>query len=65
MDTDSPIMRYFGFNHLTDPDLARVSEKFHDLAVYVDGTIPGGAEKSVALRKLLEAKDAAVRATLK
>lgn len=30
----------------------------------IDQTIPDGAEKTTALRKLLEAKDAAVRAVI-
>jgi hypothetical protein len=56
-------MRYFSSAHLS-LDLARVSERFEELASFVDGTLPAGPETSVALRKLLEAKDAAVRAAL-
>jgi hypothetical protein len=59
----SPIMRYFAYTHLTD-SLQQVSKPFCDLAQYVEVTLPDGPEKSVALRKLLEAKDAAVRAAL-
>lgn len=59
----SPIMRYFDARHLRNP-LYGVSVKFFDLAQWVDDELPDGAEKSTALRKLLEAKDAAVRAAL-
>lgn len=59
----SPIMRYFDTRHLRPP-LVGVSLKFFDLAQWVDDELPDGEEKSTALRKLLEAKDAAVRAAL-
>jgi hypothetical protein len=59
----SPILRYFDFTHLRSP-LAEISEKFYELAQDVELTLPAGAEKSTALRKLLESKDAAVRAAL-
>mgnify|MGYP001199609861 CR=1 FL=1 len=59
----APILRYFRYTHLPE-NLAAVSKPFYDLAHDIDHTLPGGPEKSVALRKLLEAKDAAVRAAL-
>lgn len=59
----SPIMRYFAYTHLPEK-LQDVSIRFCDLALWVDKNLPSGPEKSTALRKLLEAKDAAVRATL-
>ena len=37
---------------------------YADLANWAEENLPDGAEKSVAQRKLLEAKDAAVRAKL-
>ena len=58
-----PILRYFGTGHLP-PDLAAVSVRFRELAEWVAAELPAGAEQSTALRKLLEAKDAAVRAAL-
>lgn len=57
------IMRYFNFLHLREP-LQSVSAEFAQLAVYIANELPPGAERSVALRRLLEAKDAAVRAAL-
>lgn len=58
-----PILRYFDFTHLPEP-LRQVSAEFASLAMYVADYLPPGPEQSVALRKLLEAKDAAVRAGL-
>ena len=57
------ILRFFDYRHLP-PHLAKVSEKFHTLAHNLDNLLPDGAEKTVALRKLLESKDAAVRSAL-
>lgn len=60
----APILRYFEFAHLRDGPLRDTSSMFHELAVELDSSLPDGAEKSTALRKLLESKDAAVRAAL-
>lgn len=57
------LMRYFAFSHLP-PHLQVVSEQFYKLASWIDVTLPDGAEKTVAMRKLLESKDAAVRSAL-
>lgn len=59
-----PIMRWFDASHLTNPRLQAVVAEFAQLAQYVVDYLPRSAEQSVALRKLLEAKDAAVRAAL-
>lgn len=59
----TPILRYFVYDHLPD-HLARWSKPFSDLAHELDTHLPAGPELSIALRKLLEAKDAAVRAAL-
>lgn len=58
-----PIMQFFAFAHLP-PAMQEVSRPFCELAERVHATIPRNAERSVALRKLLEAKDAAVRASI-
>ena len=59
----SPILRFFTFGHLP-PYLQRVSQPYHDMAMMLEEKLPDGPEKSVALRKLLESKDAAVRAAV-
>ena len=59
----APILKYFAYDHLPET-LQRVSEPFHRLAHQIDRDLPAGPETSTALRKLLEGKDAAVRAAL-
>lgn len=56
-------MRFFEYEHLA-PDLQDVSKPFSQLAELIDMGISPSEEKSVSLRKLLESKDAAVRAAL-
>lgn len=56
------VTRFFAYAHLP-PKLQAVSRPFSDLAFLI-ASGPGNAETTVALRKLLEAKDAAVRAAL-
>lgn len=56
-----PILRYFQFEHLPDR-LRIVSRPFCDLAYQTAKDLPQGPEVAAALRKLLEAKDCAVRA---
>ncbi len=57
------IMQFFTFAHLP-VHLQAVSVPFAQLAQQVVETLPRNPERTVALRKLLEAKDAAVRALL-
>lgn len=57
------ILQFFAYEHLP-PHLAAVSKPFGDLARSLVETLPRNPERTVALRKLLEAKDAAVRALL-
>jgi hypothetical protein len=57
------IIQFFAFAHLP-PHLAAVSKPFGELAELVVASLPRNPERTVALRKLLEAKDAAVRALL-
>ena len=61
--TGESMLRWFEFQHLPS-NLREVSRPFCELADHVVRTIPSGPERTVALRKLLEAKDAAVRAAL-
>lgn len=59
----SKIIRWFETGHLPQ-HLAIVAQEVGYVARWLDEKLPEGAEKSTALRKLLEAKDAAVRATI-
>jgi hypothetical protein len=58
-----PMLQFFAFAHLPEA-LQEVSRDFHELAVLMCETLPRNPERTVALRKLLEAKDCAVRAKL-
>lgn len=56
------VLQFFVFDHLPER-LKVVSQPFAELAQKVAAG-PGNPETTIALRKLLEAKDAAVRALL-
>ena len=56
------IMRWFAYGHLPEA-VQKISEPFATLAEAIL-ELPDTAERSACLRKLLEAKDCAVRAFL-
>ena len=58
-----PMLRWFEFDHLPE-HLQEVSEPFCNLARHIVLVLPRNPERTVALRKLLEAKDCAVRSRL-
>lgn len=55
------LIQFFGYAHLPE-QLREVSRKFCKLAEEMDEALPDNPEKTTALRKILEAKDCAVRA---
>jgi hypothetical protein len=57
------MLQFFTHAHLPD-HLGKVSLPFCQLAEEICATLPSNPERTVALRKLLEAKDCAVRALL-
>lgn len=57
------ILQFFAFEHLP-AHLQDASMPFFVLAQTIVAQLPRNPERTVALRKLLEAKDAAVRALL-
>ena len=57
------IMQFFAYSHLP-AHLQAISKPFGDIAELILETLPRNPERTVALRKLLEAKDCAVRAFL-
>lgn len=57
------ILQFFSWSHLPGP-MQEVSRPFCELAFDIASKLPRNAERTVALRKLLEAKDAAVRASI-
>lgn len=54
------IMQFFAYDHLPE-HLQGVSAVFHHLASTIVRELPRCPERTVCLRKLLEAKDCAVR----
>lgn len=58
-----PILAFFSYDHLPHK-LQLISEPFAQLAFDLVAIVPSNAERTVALRKLLESKDCAVRAFL-
>ena len=57
------MLQFFEYAHLP-AHLQDVSRMFHDVAHQIAANIPQNPERTVALRKLLETKDCAVRAVL-
>lgn len=57
------MLQFFTYEHLPD-HLRMVWKPFGELAHMIVTSLPQNAERTVALRKLLEAKDCAVRAVL-
>jgi hypothetical protein len=57
------MMQFFAYEHLPT-HLQAISKSFGDLAQHIVDTLPMNPERTVSLRKLLEAKDCAVRAQL-
>ena len=62
--SEEQILKFFRYSHLTNLGLKYMSASFAEMAIGIVETIARSAERTVALRKLLEGKDAAVRACL-
>lgn len=63
MTAAEDLLQFFACDHLPEP-LRAVSRPFREMAALVVDRLPANAERDQALRKLLEAKDCAVRAAL-
>lgn len=63
MANDDPLLQFFAYDHLKS-ELQEYSKPFASLARWLVDTLPRNPERTTALRKLLEAKDYAVRAQL-
>jgi hypothetical protein len=63
VDQPEPILQFFAYSHLPER-LQAISAPFGEMADHLVTSLPRNPERTVALRKLLEAKDAAVRAAL-
>ena len=62
MATDR-MLQFFAYEHLP-AHLQAISKPFGDLARHMVDTLPSNPERTAGLRKLLEAKDCAVRASI-
>lgn len=60
---DDPILQFFRWEHLP-AELQDASRPFGELADWIVKSLPRNPERTTALRKLLEAKDASVRARI-
>jgi hypothetical protein len=63
VDEQDPMLQFFRYEHLPE-HLQAMSRPFGVLARQLVENLPRNPERTVALRKLLEAKDCAVRALL-
>ena len=57
------LLQFFAYEHLP-PHLQGHSRPFAELAHQIVETLPANPERTTALRKLLESKDCAVRASI-
>lgn len=57
-------LKFFKYEHLADEELKAASKPFCEIARQVAATLPVNAESTVAMRHLLDAKDAAVRSII-
>lgn len=60
---EEPMLKFFGFEHLPE-HLQKISKPFAMLVSQIVSIVPRNPERTVAIRKLLESKDCAVRAKL-
>ena len=61
MANESPILQHFTYEHLPHGEARNGALMFRSWAHQVEENVPNGPEKTVALRKLLESRDAALR----
>ena len=57
------LIQFFNYKHLK-PELQEISKPFGEMAWWIVDNLPDNPEREMALRKLLEAKDCAVRAKI-
>jgi hypothetical protein len=62
-EMDEPMLQFFRYDHLPE-HLQALSRPFGELAQRLVADLPRNPERSAMLRKLLEAKDCAVRTYL-
>jgi len=63
MNRPETMLQFFEYKHLPE-HLQSISKPFYDLAHSTVAELPSNPERTAGLRKLLEAKDCAVRASM-
>jgi len=58
------VFQYFDYEHLRHDITREIAQQIYNLARYLEENITESPEKSVGMRKLLEAKDCFVRSVL-
>ncbi len=58
------LLRFFNYQHLPTSGLQEIGQLYSELAQKVAQASPDSAETTVAIRKLLESRDAVMRASL-
>lgn len=57
------LLQFFKYDHLPE-HLQKISKPFADMAIDMFYKLPSNPERTMCIRKLLEAKDCAVRANV-
>lgn len=60
---ENELLKFFRYTHLPEK-LQNISRHYYEIAFKLINILPDNAERSTALRKLLESKDCAVRSML-
>ena len=58
------MLKWFKCQHMPSGEIKEISVPFESLALVIVDMLEAGPERTVALRKLLEARDAAIRAVV-
>lgn len=61
--TADPMLQWFAYKHLPEK-LQAISKPFGEMAQWIVDSTPRNPERTAGLRKLLEAKDCIVRASI-
>lgn len=60
---NDPLLKHFEYTHLSEK-LQYISMPFHAMAYWICDKVPPNNEREMTIRKLLEAKDCAVRSMI-
>lgn len=63
-DEDNEIIQFFDYSHLPSSMVRNTSKRFGDFVTEILSSVEASNERTVMLRKMLEAKDCAVRSMI-